>query len=132
MTRRTAAVPDVRNLVGRELLSAACLSSPWLLPTSAALVEDAGIVETLGVPDAPEPGVDADRPASQIDAYRLRVLMMRFDKNRDGRFSQEELTANRFLSDRMDSDKDGIVTPVELAGSNVGIHRQAFPEPTGR
>lgn len=114
---------DVRQLVRCGLLSAACLSSPWLLPTSAAPVADAGIVETLGVPYAAEPGVDADR---------LRILMMRFDKNGVGRISPEEMSVNRFLFDRMDADKDGIVTPAELADSNLGLYLMAFSEPTGR
>lgn len=52
--------------------------------------------------------------AGQLEAYRLRVLMMRFDKNKDQRITQEEMSANHYLFDRMDANKDGIVTTEEL------------------
>lgn len=52
--------------------------------------------------------------AGQLKAYRLRVLMMQFDKNKDGRITKEEMSANHFLFDGMDANKDGTVTAEEL------------------
>lgn len=52
--------------------------------------------------------------AGQLEAYRLRVLMMQFDKNKDDRITKEEMSANHVLFDRMDADTDGTVTAEEL------------------
>lgn len=52
--------------------------------------------------------------AEQLEAYRLRVMMMRFDQNKDGSITKDEMSANSFLFDRMDANKDGTVTAEEL------------------
>jgi acetyl esterase/lipase len=60
-------------------------------------------------------GKSAEQAAKQLEAYRLRVLMTQFDKNKDGRITKDEMSANPFLFERMDANKDGIVTAVELS-----------------
>ncbi len=60
-------------------------------------------------------GEAAAAATKQLEAYRLRVLMMQFDKNKDGRITREEMSAQAFLFGQMDADKDGIVTAEELA-----------------
>ncbi len=52
--------------------------------------------------------------AGQLKAYRLRVLMMQFDNNKDGRITKEEMSSNPFLFDGMDANKDGTVTAEEF------------------
>ena len=41
--------------------------------------------------------------------------MMQFDKNKDGRITKDEMPSQSFLFDRMDGDKDGVVTAQELS-----------------
>jgi len=60
-------------------------------------------------------GKSAEQAAKQLEAYRLRVLMTQFDKNKDGRITKDEMSANPFLFGKMDADKDGIVTAAELS-----------------
>jgi len=62
----------------------------------------------------PEGEAAAAAAKKQLEAYRLRVLMMQFDKNKDGRITRDEMSANRFLFDRMDANKDGVVAADEL------------------
>ena len=62
--------------------------------------------------------------AKQLEAYRLRVLMMQFDKNKDGRITKDEMNANPFLFERMDVNTDGIVTANEL-----NAYDQSKPKP---
>jgi Ca2+-binding EF-hand superfamily protein len=40
--------------------------------------------------------------------------MKRFDTNGDGRITRDEMQANPFLFERMDENKDGVVTANEL------------------
>jgi len=70
-------------------------------------------------------GEAAAAAAKQLEAYRLRVLMMQFDKNKDGRITKDEMSANPFLFERMDADKDGTVTADELSA-----YEQAKDAPT--
>ncbi len=70
-------------------------------------------------------GEAATAAAKQLEAYRLRVLMMQFDKNKDGRITKDEMSANPFLFERMDANKDGIVTADELSA-----YEQAKDAPT--
>jgi hypothetical protein len=60
-------------------------------------------------------GEAAAAATKQLEAYRLRVLMMQFDKNKDGRITKDEMSAQAFLFGQMDANKDGIVTAEELA-----------------
>jgi Ca2+-binding EF-hand superfamily protein len=41
--------------------------------------------------------------------------MKQFDKNQDGRITEDEMSAQAFLFGQMDADKNGIVTAEELA-----------------
>jgi acetyl esterase/lipase len=59
-------------------------------------------------------GVAAAESARQLEAYRTRILMRQFDKGGDGRITREEMSANPFLFDRIDADRDGAVSPDEL------------------
>jgi arylformamidase len=52
--------------------------------------------------------------AAEMDAYRVRVLVRRFDGNGDGRITKDEMVDNRFLFERMDLNRDGVVTADEL------------------
>lgn len=70
-------------------------------------------------------GETATAAAKQLEAYRLRVLMTQFDKNKDGRITKDEMSANPFLFERLDADKDGIVTADELSA-----YEQAKDAPT--
>ena len=90
-------------------------------PVSAAVLEfiesvrKATPVAELGGERVIEPeGSTASAAAGQIEAYRLRVLMKRFDTNGDGRITRDEMQANPFLFERMDGNKDGVVTANEL------------------
>ena len=73
-------------------------------------------------------GEAAAAAATQLEAYRLRVLMMQFDKNKDGRITKDEMSANAFLFDRMDANKDGIVTADELSAYEQGKDAPAKPK----
>jgi acetyl esterase/lipase len=91
-------------------------------PVSAAVLEFIESVRSgkaiagLGSERALKPeGAAAATAAKQLEAYRLRVLMMQFDKNKDGRITKDEMSANPFLFSRMDADQDGIVTADELS-----------------
>ena len=78
-------------------------------------VRKAAPVAGLGGERVIEPeGSTASAAAGQIEAYRLRVLMKRFDTNGDGRITRDEMQANPFLFERMDGNKDGVVTADEL------------------
>jgi hypothetical protein len=70
-------------------------------------------------------GEAAEAVAKQLEAYRFRVLMMQFDKNKDGRITKDEMNASPFLFERMDPDKDGVVTAEELSA-----YEQAKDAPT--
>jgi acetyl esterase/lipase len=101
-------------------------------PVSAAVLEFIESVRSgkaiagLGSERVLKPtGEAAAASAKQLEAYRLRVLMMQFDKNKDGRITKDEMSANPFLFDRMDADKDGIVTADELS-----TYEQAKDAPT--
>jgi acetyl esterase/lipase len=59
-------------------------------------------------------GVAAAESARQLEAYRTRILMRQFDKDGDDRITREEMSANPFLFDRIDADRDGAVSPEEL------------------
>jgi len=90
-------------------------------PVSAAVLEfiesvrGGQAVAGLGTERVLEPKGEAAAAAKkQLEAYRLRVLMMQFDKNKDGRITRDEMSANRFLFDRMDANKDGVVADDEL------------------
>ena len=72
-------------------------------------------------------GQAAAAAAQQLEAYRTRVLMMQFDKNKDGRITKDEMPTQAFLFDRMDADKDGVVTAQEL-----GAYEQQRQPPTGQ
>jgi len=73
-------------------------------------------------------GEAAATAAKQLEAYRLRVLMMQFDKNKDGRITKDEMSANPFLFGRMDADKDGGVTDAELSAYEQGKDAPATPK----
>jgi acetyl esterase/lipase len=60
-------------------------------------------------------GQAAAAAARQLEAYRTRVMMRQFDKNGDGRITRNEMQAQPFLFDRMDTNKDGVVTAEELS-----------------
>ncbi len=101
-------------------------------PVSAAMLEFIESVRSgkaiagLGSERVLKPtGEAAAAAAKQLEAYRLRVLMMQFDKNKDGRITKDEMSANPFLFDRMDADKDSIVTADELSA-----YEQAKDAPT--
>lgn len=47
--------------------------------------------------------------------YRTRVVLRQFDKNGDNRITRNEMQAQPFLFDRMDANKDGVVTAEELS-----------------
>ena len=91
-------------------------------PVSAAVLEfiesvrGGQAVAGLGTERVLEPEGEAAAAAAkkQLEAYRLRVLMMQFDKNKDGRITRDDMSANRFLFDRMDANKDGVVATDEL------------------
>jgi len=70
-------------------------------------------------------GQAADAAAKQLETYRIRVLMMQFDKNKDGRITKDEMPSQSFL-DRMDGNKDGVVTAQELSA-----YEQQRQPPTG-
>jgi len=70
-------------------------------------------------------GEAAEAAAKQLEAYRFRVLMMQFDKNKDGRITKDEMNVSPFLFERMDPDKDGVVTAEELSA-----YEQAKDAPT--
>lgn len=57
---------------------------------------------------------DADA-AKQLEAYLARVVLRQFDKSGDGRITRDEMQAQPFLFDRMDTNKDGVVTAEELS-----------------
>lgn len=59
-------------------------------------------------------GRAAEEAARQREAYRIRIVMRQFDKNEDGRITREEMSANPFLFDRVDADKNGSVSAEEL------------------
>lgn len=75
-------------------------------------------------------GQAAAAAAKQLEAYHTRVLMMQFDKNKDGRITRDEVSSNPFLFERMDADKDGIVTAEELAAYNHSNEIPARTAPT--
>jgi len=60
-------------------------------------------------------GKSAEEAASQLEAYRTRVVMMQFDKNKDGRINREEMSTQAFLFGQMDANKNGVITAEELA-----------------
>ena len=90
-------------------------------PVSATVVEfiqsvRQGTASSLGSERVLKPeGQAADAAAKQLETYRTRVLMMQFDKNKDGRITKDEMPSQSFLFDRMDGDKDGVVTAQELS-----------------
>lgn len=101
-------------------------------PVSAAVLEFIESVRSgkaiagLGSERVLKPtGEAAAAAAKQLEAYRLRVLMMQFDKNKDGRITKDEMSANPFLFERMDANKDGTVTADELSA-----YEQAKDAPT--
>jgi acetyl esterase/lipase len=53
--------------------------------------------------------------AKQLEAYRTRVVLRQFEKNGDGRITRDEMQAQPFLFDRMDGNKDGVLTAEELS-----------------
>ena len=75
-------------------------------------------------------GQAAAAAAKQLEAYRTRVLMMQFDKNKDGRITRDEVSSKPFLFERMDANKDGIVTAEELAAYNQNNETPARTAPT--
>jgi hypothetical protein len=80
----------------------------------------------LGSERVIQPTGEAAAAASrQLEAYRLRVLMMQFDKNKDGRITKDEMSANPSLFERMETNQDGIVTAEELSA-----YEQAKPAPS--
>jgi len=92
-------------------------------PVSATVVEfiqsvRQGTASRLGSEHVLKPeGQAADAAAKQLETYRTPVLMMQFDKNKDGRITKDEMPSQPFLFDRMDGDKDGVVTAQELRAS---------------
>lgn len=91
-------------------------------PVSAAVLEfiegvrSGKAIAGLGSERVLKPaGEAAAAAAKQLQAYRLRVLMMQFDKNKDGRITKDEMSANPFLFERMDANQDGVVTADELS-----------------
>jgi len=106
-------------------------------PVSAAVLE---FIETvrrgkaiagLGSERVLKPtGESATAAANQLEAYRLRVLMMQFDKNKDGRITKDEMSANPFLFERMDANKNGIVTADELSAYEQRKESPAKTTPT--
>jgi len=75
-------------------------------------------------------GEAAAAATKQLEAYRLRVLMMQFDKNKDGRITKDEMSANPFLFERMDANKNGIVTADELSAYEQRKESPAKTTPT--
>lgn len=105
-------------------------------PVSKAVLEfiesvRQGTVVGLGNERVLKPeGQAAAAAARQLEAYRLRVLMMQFDKNQDGRITKDEMSANPFLFDRMDANQDGTVTAGELGAYEQRKEAPANPAPT--
>lgn len=88
-----------------------------------------GVAAGLGSERILKPEGEAAAAATkQLEAYRLRVLMMQFDKNKDGRITKDEMSANPFLFDRMDANKDGVVTADELSAYEQGKDAPAKPK----
>ena len=105
-------------------------------PVSAAVLEfiegvcSGKAVTGLGTERVLKPtGEAAETAAIQLAAYRLRVLMMQFDKNKDGRITKDEMSANPFLFERMDVNKDGVVTADELSAYEQAKDAPAKPVP---
>lgn len=103
-------------------------------PVSAAVLEFIGSVRQgvaagLGSERILKPEGEAAAAATkQLEAYRLRVLMMQFDKNKDGRITKDEMSANPFPFDRTDANKDGVVTADELSAYEQGKDAPAKPK----
>lgn len=103
-------------------------------PVGAAVLEfiasvlggetDAGLgSERVLKPEGPA----AEAAAQQLEAYRTRVLMMQFDKNRDGHITKDEMPSQPFLFDRLDTNRDGVVNAAELGAYDP--QREAPPQP---
>jgi acetyl esterase/lipase len=61
-------------------------------------------------------GQAAQAAAKQLEAYRTRVMMRQFDKNGDGKIERSEMPEQfRPLFDRLDTDKNGVVTAEEIS-----------------
>ena len=104
-------------------------------PVSAAVLEfiesvRRGTATGLGSERVLKPeGQAAAAAAQQLEAYRTRVLMMQFDKNKDGRITKDEMPSQTFLFDRMDGDQDGVVTAQELGAYEHQKDRQSPTAP---
>jgi len=61
-------------------------------------------------------GKSAAEAARTLEAYRTRIPMKQFDRNGDGKMERSEMPEQfRPLFDRLDANKDGIVTAEELS-----------------
>jgi len=61
-------------------------------------------------------GMSADEATRTLEAYRTRVLMKQFDRNGDRRVLRDEMPEQfRLMFDRLDADRDGVVSESELA-----------------
>ena len=76
------------------------------------LISAAGLPSHAHAQNPPGKGASGDKAASTIV-----TRMMAFDKNKDGQLTRDEITDERLLRlfDRADTNKDGVVTPTELA-----------------
>ena len=69
-----------------------------------------------------DPADPPGRPAAEPGSSDLVTRMMKFDKDRNGKLSRAEITDSRLIRlwTRADADKDGSVTPAELAKIDTG------------
>jgi hypothetical protein len=82
-------------------------------------------------------GKDGDRPAAASGADAFVAKMMKFDKNKDGKLTKDEITDERLLSlfERADANHDGVVTADELKalytkeGASLGFGRRGRGAP---
>jgi hypothetical protein len=63
-----------------------------------------------------QPGGEQPRPGAQGGVDGIVTRLMAFDKNNDGKLSKDEVTDPRLarLVERMDTNKDGVVTKEEI------------------
>jgi hypothetical protein len=92
-----------------------------------------GLVFAVSPALAQRPG-EEDKPAASSSAAEALVSrLMKFDKNKDGKLSKDEITDERLLPlfERADANHDGVVTADELKalqakeGADLGFGRRA-------